>query len=161
MNTSQDNVIHWREYQGASSQGRGKRKFLKQLHPLMLSEQGYITTEGTKPHGVKSQGYGLGTGLQGIKVLWDSEYAKEKLLYDLKAVSFSVHFKQWFAEQILSTLIPDIDAKGDNLLWLKQWVLQESKALDKPDSPRQAKAYKLLTDLSALIDEKESSGQGN
>lgn len=149
----QQQPMYWRDYVE-----RKQRKYMKKLHPLMLAPNGYVTTEGTKPHGTKSRGYGKGTGVQGVQVLWDRDYAIAKIQHDLEAVSFSVHFKEWFAGLVSLYLGSSCKDEQDDLNWLKQWVLQEQKKLTKPDSPRQKKAVELLQSLDALITEKEGDG---
>ena len=144
-----DGATYWADYQNGQ-----RRKFLKQLHPFMLRESGYITTEGTKPHGKKSRGYGKGTGIQGVQVFWDKHYALEKIKYDLEAISFSMHFEEWFIGLASIYLGSSHQDKSDDISWLIEWVSQEQKKITNPDSPRQKKSAQLLDDLKSLIDEK-------
>lgn len=151
-------IIYWKEWVKIKK----CRPYLKRLHALMLSPSGVVTLEGAKPNGVKSQGYGKGTGVNPSNVLWDSDYAREKLLNELEPLKVHVSSSQFLSELLVCDLgIKLTPAESDKTLQsekLKQLLKSLGELLDDhthyyehPETPRNKNVCKFMTKLLEII----------
>lgn len=123
--------VHWEEYQATL-----KRKFLKTPTPQMLLTEGYLTTEGTKPHGVRSREYGKGTGLPGIDVLWDKAYITAYLDYHFRFIKEMPEFYELLFAWI-ECFSESADPINSNFKHqLKELLDVEKATITNPESPR-------------------------